>query len=118
VILADTSVWVHHFRTALPHLQALLGNALVLTHPFVMGELACGNLRHRALILENLKALPSALAATDQEVLELVEQRALWGRGLGWIDAHLLASTLLTGCRLWTLDRPLSRAAALAAGIE
>jgi hypothetical protein len=83
-----------------------------LTHAFVAGELACGNLRQRSFILEALQSLPSATAATHEEALRLLEDRALWGAGLGWIDVHLLAAALLSGCRLWTVDRRLARAAA------
>jgi predicted nucleic acid-binding protein len=110
MILVDTSVWVEHFRAGVA-LGGLLSQGLVLTHPFVVGELACGNLRGRARILSDLGALPSAAAATDEEVMRLVEERRLWGRHIGWIDAHLVASALLAGCSLWTLDRPLQRAA-------
>jgi predicted nucleic acid-binding protein len=112
VILADTSVWVDHLRTASPGFQKLLMEGRILTHPFVIGEIACGNLRQRAVILEALQALPSATVTADDEVLRLVEERRLWGMGIGWIEAHLLASALLTGCGLWTLDRRLRRAAA------
>jgi predicted nucleic acid-binding protein len=80
-------------------------------HPFVSGELACGNLKNRAAILSELLALPSAITGSDAEVMRLVDERRLWGRGLGWIDAHLLASALMTNCRLWTLDKRLAEAA-------
>jgi hypothetical protein len=82
-------------------------------HPFVAGELACGNLnlKHRTEILCDLAALPAATRASDAEVMRLVYDRRLWGRGLGWIDMHLLASALLSHCRLWTLDKPLATAA-------
>ena len=83
-----------------------------LTHPFVLGELACGNLRNRLSMLADLHALPATLAATNAEVFRLVGERRLWGRGLGWIDVHLLASALLSHCRFWTLDKRLARAAA------
>jgi hypothetical protein len=81
-------------------------------HPFVAGELACGNLRDRASILGDLDALPGSKLASNAEVLYLIEEHRLWGRGLGWIDAHLLASALLSGSRLWTLDARLAKAAA------
>ena len=86
----------------------------ILTHPFVIGEIACGNLRQRGVILEALRELPSATVAAHDEVLRLVEERRLWGSGIGWLDAHLVASALLTGCRLWTLDRRLRRVAGVA----
>jgi predicted nucleic acid-binding protein len=116
MILVDTSVWVEHFRTG-NSLAAVLAEGLVLTHPFVIGELACGNLRNRSKILVDLAALTRAATAADEEVMQLVEQHRLWVRGIGWIDAHLIASALITNCRLWTLDQPLKRAAA-AAGVK
>lgn len=109
--LVDTSVWVAHFRATEGNMVELLETDRVLIHPMIIGELACGNLRNRVEILENLGQLPSAVAADQSEVSELIEARHLWGRGIGWIDAHLLASTLITGCRLWTLDRALGRVA-------
>ncbi len=109
--LVDTSVWVDHFRAANPQLQQMLVEGRVLTHPFVIGELACGNLHVRNEILGLLKELPSAEVAGHEEVLQLIDTRRLWGQGLGWIDAHLLASALLTGCELWTRDRSLHAAA-------
>lgn len=111
MILADTSVWVGHFRAANPQLQELLAKGRILTHRFVVGEFACGQLRQRDVILDALKRLPQALVASDEEVLRLIEERRLAGSGLGWVDVHLLASALLTGCRLWTLDRRLRHAA-------
>jgi predicted nucleic acid-binding protein len=116
VILADTSVWVDHFRRGNPGLQKLLLAGEILTHPFVVGEIACGNLHKRTEVLVFLHALPAANAATDEEVLWLIEQKRWHGKGIGWVDAHLLASALLTGCPLWTLDRCL-RATAIQAGV-
>jgi hypothetical protein len=84
---------------------------LVLMHPFVCGELACGNLKNRQGILEDLNALPPAGLASHSEVLRLVEDRRLWGRGLGWVDVHLLASALLSNSRFWTRDTRLARTA-------
>ena len=81
-------------------------------HPFVSGELACGNLKDRTAVLSDLLALPAAKLASNAEVLRMIEDRRLWGRGLGWIDAHLLASALLSNCRLWTFDVRLAKAAA------
>jgi len=108
VILADTSVWVDHLRAGDPGLRRLLEAALVLAHPFVIGELALGTLRQRAIILEALSSLSQAAVATDAEVLGLIDRHGLAGRGVGYIDAHLLAATRLTGgARLWTRDRRL-----------
>jgi predicted nucleic acid-binding protein len=111
MILVDTSVWIEHFRNGIPRLSSLLDEALVMVHPFVVGELACGNLRNRARILSDLGALPSAVPATHEEVMRLVQSRRLWGLRIGWVDAHLLASTLLSNCQFWTLDGRLFRAA-------
>ena len=111
MILADTSVWVDHFRSTNPQLRDVLIEERLLTHPMVVGELACGNLPARDETLFSLQQLPAALVAQDDEVLRFIEEKRLWGSGLGWIDAHLLASALLTGCHLWTLDRRLHIAA-------
>jgi predicted nucleic acid-binding protein len=89
----------------------MLSDGLILMHPFVVGELACGNLKNRARILDDLKALPPAKRASDEEVAHLIEERKLWGRGLGWTDAHLLAAALLSGCVFWTIDKRLAAAA-------
>jgi len=112
MVLVDTSVWIGHFRKADQRLAGMLNWALVLTHPFVLGELACGSLKNRAAILSDLGALPAAASATHDETLRLIEHRLLWGKGIGWIDTHLLASALLTDCEFWTLDERLKRVAA------
>jgi predicted nucleic acid-binding protein len=111
MILADTSVWVSHIREGEPRLQQALVDAKVFMHPFVLGEIACGNLRGRSQTLHRLGRLPSPVSASNDEVLALLERHHLFGKGLGWVDAHLLASARLTGCRLWTLDRSLRDAA-------
>lgn len=111
MILVDTSVWVEHLRAGNASLQALLRDDQVLCHPFVLGELACGNLRRREQILSLLAALPEARLAEHHEVLHLLDTAHLYGRGLGWVDLHLLASAMISGCGLLTLDRPLQRAA-------
>jgi len=112
MILVDTSVWIEHLRAGSDRLKTLLIDEQVLCHPFVLGELACGTLHKRREILSMLKALPEAHLLEHEEVLSLLEARRLHGHGIGWVDAHLLASTLLTGCTLWTFDKPLRRAAA------
>ena len=111
MVLADTSVWIEHFRVGEPTLQDLLSEGLVLMHPFVLGELVCGNLKDRAVIIAHLQSLPSAHLAFNDEVMKLVEDARLWGKGLGWTDVHLLASALLTHCRLWTRDVRLGKIA-------
>jgi predicted nucleic acid-binding protein len=112
MILVDTSVWIGHLRMGSERLKSLLYNEQVLCHPFVIGELACGTLHNRQEILSTWRALPEARIAEHDEVLRFVEACRLYGRGLGWVDASLLASTLLTGCTLWTLDKQLRKAAA------
>lgn len=112
MVLVDTSVWIAHFREGEPLLTKLLSDGHVLMHPFVSGELACGNLKDRAVILSNLAALPAAGRASDSEVMHFIENRKLWGRGLGWIDAHLLAASLISRCQFWTLDKRLGSVAA------
>jgi hypothetical protein len=111
MVLADTSVWIEHFRRREPALAGLLSEGIVLMHPFVAGELACGTLKGRAATLSYLRALPPARLASDAEVLHLIEDRRLWGEGLGWVDAHLLASALLSTCQFWTRDVKLAKAA-------
>jgi predicted nucleic acid-binding protein len=111
MVLADTSVWIEHFRRGEPTLAERLSVGLVLIHPYVFGELACGNLKNRAAVLSDLNTLPSAKQVPDGDALQLIEGRRLWGHGLGWVDVHLLASALLSNCRLWTLDKRLERVA-------
>ena len=110
--LVDTSVWVAHLRAGSVRLSDLLREGQVLCHPFIIGELACGNLKNRAGIISLLEALPTAPTVEHEEVLAFIEARDLMGKGLGYIDVHLLAAALLGGVRLWTLDRQLDRAAA------
>ena len=112
MILADTSVWVDHLRFSNHALAELLNAGRVLAHPFVTGELALGNLHQRSIILDALAEIPRAITASDDEVLRFIEQRHLFGRGIGYIDVHLLAAVELTaGAQLWTYDKRLRRAA-------
>ncbi len=109
MVLADTSVWTEHLRHGDDRLRTELEAGRVATHPFILGELACGNFRKRTEILQLLNELPAVIQASNSEVLEFIEQRRLMGRGIGLIDAHLLASVVLTGAtRLWTHDRRLA----------
>ena len=110
-MLVDTSVWVDHFRRRNAALAERLNRGEVRSHPFVTGELSCGNLRRRKEILTLLKALPKAMLAGNEEALAFVEANRLMGRGIGWVDVHLLASARLTGIPLWTLDRRLNEVA-------
>ena len=108
MILVDTSVWVDHLRAGDEDLSTLLNNSQVLMHPFVLGELACGNLRNREMVLRLLKDLPHAALATDDEVLFFIGRHALMGRGIGYVDAHLLAAVMLDGAaQMWTRDKRL-----------
>lgn len=117
MILVDTSVWVEHFRVGSPRLAGLLEHGDVMIHPFIVAELACGSLRNRGEILKLLHELPAAPEAEHAEVLDFVKRHRLHGRGIGWVDAHLLASARLSGSVLWTLDRRLRKVAvALKAG--
>jgi predicted nucleic acid-binding protein len=110
MILVDTSVWVSHLRQGNPHLADLLNEGSVLVHPFVIGELACGNLMNRTEILSLLRALPLAAMAEHEEIMLFIERNGLMGRGLGYVDVHLLAAAVLSGVRLWTEDKSLRKA--------
>lgn len=110
MILVDTSVWVDHFRRRNPILVALLDQASVATHPFVIGELALGQRRPDDLIAL-LTDLPAAGVVPHDDVLALVDRQALAGSGIGWVDAHLLASAAVERLPLWTLDRRLAATA-------
>jgi len=108
VILVDTSVWIDHLRVGDRGLSRLLDSGQVMAHPFIIGELALGNLRRRDRVLGAMRELPQVHIAADSEVLHFVHQWELFGRGIGYIDAHLLASVRLTpGTRLWTRDQRL-----------
>ncbi len=112
MILVDTSIWVDHLRQRDEILDGLLSDQEVLIHPFVIGELAMGNFRQREAILDDLRELPLATVAMDHELLDFVQTGALFGVGIGFVDAHLLASARLTPeARLWTRDKRLDAAA-------
>ncbi len=111
MILVDTSVWIDHLRRGEGELETALEREQVLMHFFVVGELACGNLKNRGEIFALLQKLPKAMLASEAEVLHLIEDRNLMGRGIGYLDVHLLASAALTEARLWTRDRRLNAAA-------
>lgn len=111
MILVDTSVWVSHLRIGDEHLKQLLIDGEVATHPFVIGELACGNLKNRQEILTLLQFLPQSKLASQEEVLQFIEAHALMGLGMGLIDIHLLASARLSQITIWTLDKRLDTSA-------
>jgi len=110
MVLVDTSVWVAHLRTGKVGLETLLDDARVACHPFIVVELACGNLKNRAEILSLLEVLPMAAPVEHKEVMRFIEMHRLTGKGLGYVDMNLLASAMLTGIALWTLDRKLNAA--------
>jgi predicted nucleic acid-binding protein len=109
-VLVDTSVWIAHLRKGEAGLVKLLEEEVVLCHPFIIGELACGNLKNRQEILSLLQSLPQTPQAENDEALHFIERNGLMGKGLGWVDVHLLASALLVEARLWTLDKALQKA--------
>lgn len=113
MILVDTSVWMDHLRAGESRLASALNSGSVCIHPFVLGELACGNLRNRREVLSLLSTLPTVPAATEAEALGFIESQALMGRGIGYVDVHLLASAALSAtARLWTRDKRLAAVAA------
>ena len=114
MILIDTSVWVDHLRSGDQGVATVLDRGSVLMHPFVLGEIACGNLtKKRSEVLQLLAELPAAPMATEGEALGFIERHALMGRGIGYIDVHLLAAVALAGkARLWTRDKRLAAIAA------
>lgn len=111
MVLVDTSVWVGHLRASDHRLVKLLVAGEVACHAMVIGELACGNLQRRKEIIALLNALPAVDRVSDDEVLFFIGKHHLHGKGLGLVDVHLLASCLLAGARLWTLDKRLERSA-------
>ncbi len=107
MVLVDSSVWVWHLRAGNSDLEILLNDGRVVCHPFIIGELACGNLKNRTEILSLLHSLPMAKQAEHEEVLHFIESNRLMSRGIGYVDAHLLASAVPTGIPFWTLDKKL-----------
>jgi predicted nucleic acid-binding protein len=111
MVLVDTSVWIHHLRTGDRLLEKLLLDGEVVCHPHIIGELACGNLKNRKEILSLLQALPTAPQIGFDEYLYFIEQNQMSGRGIGFVDIHLLASAKLARVKLWTTDRRSKKAA-------
>ena len=110
MVLVDTSVWVRHLRQGNPDLERLLNDGEVMCHPFIVGELACGNLKNRREVLSLLQLLPVATQAKHEEILQFIEKNHLMGKGLGYIDVHLSASAVLAGVPMWTYDKRLNQA--------
>jgi predicted nucleic acid-binding protein len=107
MVLVDTSVWVNHLRYGNRGLEALLNDGHVICHPFIVGEIACGDLKNRVEILSLLQALPMATQGEHEEVMMFIENYSLMGKGLGYVDMHLLASAVVTRIPIWTLDKKL-----------
>ncbi len=107
MVVVDTSVWISHFRDGDDHLSLLLNEGEVLCHTFIIGELACGNLKNRVQILSLLNSLPKSVFVNHKEILFFIEKIGLMGKGLGYIDMSLLASSLITESPIWTLDKRL-----------
>jgi len=113
MILADTSLWISHLRDGNAKFGHFLNDGEVVCHPFIIGELACGNIRNRKEILSLIDALPVVEQVDDKEILLFIEKKNLMGKGLGLIDVHLLAAALLSEASLWTLDAKLKHEASL-----
>jgi predicted nucleic acid-binding protein len=111
MILADTSLWIDHLRNGNAHLKQLLIEGHVACHPFIIGELACGNLKRRGEIILLLHALPTVNTISNDEALYFIEEKRLIGLGIGIVDVHLLASAIITNTPLWTTDRRLREVA-------
>ncbi|MDP1808024.1 MAG: type II toxin-antitoxin system VapC family toxin [Actinomycetota bacterium] len=108
MVLVDTSVWVAHLRESDADLIKLLNHGHVACHPFIVGELACGNLNNRLEILSLFQSLPAVTIAEHEEVMRFIENHKLMGRGIGYVDLHLLTSTALTEIPIWTFDKKLN----------
>ena len=111
MVLVDTSIWIIHLRQGERQLEKLLMDAEVMCHPFIIGELACGNLKNRNEIISLLQSLPMAPTIEFDEFLFFIDRNHLMGKGVGFVDVHLLASAQLTGIPLWTADKNLKSAA-------
>ena len=111
MVLVDTSVWVSHLRDGNVELARLLNDGKVLCHSLIVGELACGNLKDRGMILSFLQLLPMSTEAEHDEVLSFIESNRLMGKGVGYVDVHLITSAVLTGVPIWTLDKKLAQTA-------
>jgi predicted nucleic acid-binding protein len=111
MIMVDTSIWISHFRKTEETLSDLLMRGMVTCHPYIIGEIACGNLRNRNEIMTLLQSLPMTIQAEHEEVLQFIEMNKIMGQGIGYIDAHLLVSAFLTKVSIWTFDKKLQKVA-------
>ena len=110
MVLVDTSIWVSHLRHGNSRLQKLLEEGGVASHPFIIGELACGNISNRTEILSLMQSLPMLDAIEPEELLLFIEHHKVMGAGLGFVDVHLMAAALLAGIPLWTQDKKFKQA--------
>ena len=107
MVLVDTSVWISHFRDGNSRLQKQLEEGRVVSHPFIIGELACGNITNRTEIISLMQSLPTLDVVEQDELLLFIEHHKIMGKGLGFVDVHLIAATMLAGIPIWTLDKKL-----------
>lgn len=110
MVLVDTSVWISHLRHSNSRLQKLLNEGRVVSHPFIIGELACGNLSNRTEIISLMQSLPMLEAVEDEELLIFIEHNKMMGQGLGFVDIHLMAAAVMADIPLWTQDKKLKLA--------
>ncbi len=110
MVLVDTSIWISHLRHANSRLQKLLHEGRVASHPFIIGELACGNIGNRTEIISLMQSLPMLDVIEHEELLLFIESNNMMGAGLGFVDVHLIASAILAGSPLWTQDKKLKQA--------
>jgi predicted nucleic acid-binding protein len=108
-VLVDTSIWIEHLKKTVPRLEELLDADEVMIHAAVLGELACGNIKNRKDLLNDLQLLERVEEASTEDVLLLIESRKLFGKGLSWVDCQLLASAAITGCEIFTRDKLLEQ---------
>ena len=111
MVLVDTSVWIDHFYNKNDHLVNLLNEDKVYTHEYIVGEIACGNIANRDEIIQLIQSLSYSLSVSHEEILDFISSRHLYGKGLGYIDIHLLASSLISNVKLWTKDKNLNQVA-------
>lgn len=106
-ILVDSSVWIEHFRHNNEELKQIIMQNRIFVHPFVLGELACGSMKNRSETLHFLQNLPVPIQPSNEEVLDFIDREKLHGKGISFVDVHILISSILTGCVLWTFDKKL-----------